>query len=338
MRAMGRRLLALAAAVLILVGTGRADGELMREETYFVETFEDLKRLSEAVSEGDGPYRGRVELINDIDADGPLMPVGSPDHMFLGAFEGNGHVISGLRTEGEHPFSGLFGFVGVGGSVKNVVLTDVRVNGLRYAGGVAGYSMGTIENCTVSGGQVIVKSGLEYGSAAGGIVGVSSGRVSGCVNENTLVAGYLTVGGIAGAQCYEEMSGCLSSGDVHSWFSGDAQAGGVVGAVQTGGCVSSCIGMGEVRAARGAWAGGVAGAVLSGSVKKCAFLGTVDAREPGAVAGFLSRRAQAMGCMYDAAAGPGVGEGREDGTYPHLRGAMIRKDISLLLPLTGSGG
>ena len=77
---------------------------------------------------------------------------------------------------GSNEYAGLFGRIGSGGTVKNVVLKDVQIesdNQYDYVGGVAGYSRGNIENCSVS--------GSVSGSDVGGVVGYQQGgSITGC--------------------------------------------------------------------------------------------------------------------------------------------------------------
>ena len=79
-----------------------------------------------------------------------------------------------------------------------------------------------------------------------------------------------------------------------------AMAGGVVGCLQTGGRVRSCVAAGKVKALQGRWVGGVAGALLSGGMTGCVALGKAEGREAGALIGFSDRRAQVILCRYPA--------------------------------------
>lgn len=309
MRALGIGLIVMA---MLWTGNARA----AEEAVFLIEKFEDLERFSFVVSAGVGAYRGEARLMNDIEAERPLMPIGDEKHMFQGVFDGQEHTISGLQIDGGGDFAGLFGCIGREGVVRNLNIHDVLVTGGGYTGAMAGYSAGLIEKCTVSGGRVIGTSPYEYGTATGGIVGLTDGRVENCVNQDAGVYGSRFVGGIAGSLCAGEIGRCMSMSDVFSCADGEALAGGMVGAVQSGGKVSECIGTGEVFAEDAFDVGGIAGGILSGSLKKSIFLGRVDAKEPGAAAGFVAPRAQVMACLYDAAAGMGVGEGRQDGTLP----------------------
>ncbi len=326
MRGIGRRA-AVCGLILLMTGlTARA-----QEQTYCIYTFEDLKNLSCVVEESGRSFPGEVLLMNDVEAQGGVAPIGSPENMFVGSFDGQGYSIYGLHVEADE-FSGLFGYIGIGGSVKNLTLIDPQVSGTRYTGGIAGYSAGSIENCAVMGGRIFGESVAEFGAGTGGIAGLSCGTIRGCVNRDAQVIGRRNVGGIVGSQCAGSVGRCLNTGLVWSWDAGEALTGGIAGSVQTGGEISRCVHAGQVFAPDAAWVGGIAGGILSGQMSRCISLGEVAGREPGSVAGYVARRAQIMACIY--AAGNPVGEGRDDGAL-RLPVRPVRLNAELLLPLIG---
>ena len=77
-----------------------------------------------------------------------------------------------------------------------------------YAGGVAGYSWGTIENCSVSG-------SISGTVSVGGVVGVQrDGSITGCSSSAT-VKGTLNVGGVAGQTIFgATLTACYATGNV----------------------------------------------------------------------------------------------------------------------------
>ena len=73
-------------------------------------------------------------------------------------------------------------------------------------GGVAGFSWGTIENCSVSGSV----SGTK---CVGGVVGAQkAGSITGCSSSAT-VKGTVDVGGVAGEK-WGSMTACYATGNV----------------------------------------------------------------------------------------------------------------------------
>jgi len=328
MRAVGAGMIAV---MLLLMPIGvQAEGS----EMYRIDSFEQLTAFSALVAQGEGAFKGKVCLTNDIEASGLFVPIGDEKHMFSGTFDGQGHAIMGLETADGGDFAGLFGFIGREGVVRNLRLEDVLISGRRYAGAVAGYSAGRIENCVVSGGRVIGKSDCEYGAATGGIVGLTDGQVNKCVNLEGEIYGKRYVGGVAGSLCSGSIERSVSMGCVTSAEVGEGLIGGIAGAVQSGGKVRNCISISDVRAERASGVGGIAGGVFSGGLIKCISLGEICGRELGAVAGYASKRAQIAACFYEGTGLPGVGEGRQDGTLMWKR-KIGRWRIEPLLHLTG---
>jgi len=309
----------------------------LETDVYLIDDYDALVRFSGMVLAGEGAFSGEARLTGDIVAEGLFLPIGDESHMFSGIFDGQGHVISGLRVSAPGDFSGLFGCIGREGIVRNLVLEEVLISGERFTGAVAGYSSGCISGCTVRSGRVIGKSRNEYGAATGGIVGLTDGTVEECMNLNADVYGLRHAGGVAGSLAAGRISGCLSGGTVFSPYQGEALCGGAVGAVQGGGRVEKCVGIGTVLAPRASDTGGVAGGLLNGSISKCIFLGEVDANEPGAIAGYAARRAQIMACAHDAGCSEGVGEGNP-GCAVLLRKSPAREArADWLFPLAGCG-
>ncbi|HCD66833.1 MAG TPA: hypothetical protein DEQ66_11515, partial [Prevotella sp.] len=107
---------------------------------------------------------------------------------------------------------GLFGWLNKAGTVKNVVMEGVQITSNQIyggsIGGVAGYSWGTIENCSVSGSV----SGTVY---VGGVVGAQwEGSITGCSSSAT-VKGMVHVGGVVGqTNGGATLTACYATGNV----------------------------------------------------------------------------------------------------------------------------
>ena len=132
-------------------------------------------------------------LANDIDLTGHIFTTSviGTGPAFNGSFDGNGHKIIHLLIDGiGNGEWGLFGYIGVGGQVKN---------------------LGT-ERCSIKGGDIV-----------GAIAGLNEGELTGCY-ANGSVSG-LCVGGLVGGNLWGSISNCYSMGSV----SGGEIAGGLVG-------------------------------------------------------------------------------------------------------------
>ena len=179
--------------------------------TYTVYNADGLMNVAELVNGGKTDIN--ITLDKDIDLTGKeWTPIGTGySNKYTGTFDGGGHTIKGLTVTTNDQFVGLFGSIGYAGTVKNVMMEDVQITSNRssgFAGGVAGYSDGTIENCSVSGSV----SGTVY---VGGVVGVQiGGSITGCSSSAT-VKGTVDVGGVAGqTNSSATLTACYATGNV----------------------------------------------------------------------------------------------------------------------------
>ena len=194
------------------------------------------------------------------------------DNPYTGTFDGGNHTITGLTVTTSDPYVGLFGCIGSGGKVKNVTLKDVKIESkhdVGSAGGVAGWSYGNIENCSVSGS--VSCSGSH--SIAGGVVGYQSGGfLTGCSSSATVNAGGVA-GGVAGlTDSGATLTACYATGDVtlESINSGGNFVGGVVGS-NTSSTLKACYAWGKVTGSGSGtiYAGGVTGSNDLGTLTAC---------------------------------------------------------------------
>jgi len=127
----------------------------------------------------DGAVNLNAELTDHIVLNGDRWwkSIGTEDNGYVGTFNGDGHIISGMTVHAANSKAGgLFGYVAAGGMVQKVGLSGIYVNAKNYSGGVAGSNSGTIRDCYVSDGTLI----MVTNSLRGGIAGQNLGSVSGC--------------------------------------------------------------------------------------------------------------------------------------------------------------
>ena len=182
--------------------------------SYTVTSADGLMNVAELVNGGKTDIN--ITLDKNIDLTGKdWTPIGTDyDNAYTGTFDGGGHTITGLTVTTNDQYAGLFGYLGnfgKFGTVKNVVMDGIQItcnHRLGYAGGVAGYSWGTIENCSVSGSV----SGTVY---VGGVVGAQiDGSITGCSSSAT-VKGMVDVGGVAGqTNSSATLTACYATGNV----------------------------------------------------------------------------------------------------------------------------
>ena len=179
--------------------------------SYTVYNADGLLNIAELVNGGKTDIN--ITLDKNIDLTGKdWTPIGTSfDNSYTGTFDGGGHTITGLTITTKDQFVGLFGYLNRAGTVKNVVMEGIQItsnHGSSQAGGVVGFSRGTIENCSVSGSV----SGTVY---VGGVVGAQwGGSITGCSSSAT-VKGTVDVGGVAGqTNSSATLTACYATGNV----------------------------------------------------------------------------------------------------------------------------
>ena len=210
--------------------------------SYTVYNADGLMNIAELVNGGKTDIN--ITLDKNIDLTGKdWTPIGTDyDNSYTGTFDGGGHTITGLTITTKDQFVGLFGYLNRAGTVKNVVMEGIQITSNHMfgnTGGVAGFSWGTIENCSVSGSV----SGTK---CVGGVVGAQkAGSITGCSSSAT-VKGTVDVGGVAGEK-WGSMTACYATGNVTLEIDSpkNLSGGGLVG-FNGGSSVLACYATGNV--------------------------------------------------------------------------------------------
>ncbi|MDY3267940.1 MAG: GLUG motif-containing protein, partial [Phocaeicola sp.] len=279
------------------------------EGNYTVNNEKGLKNLAELVNNGETDIN--ITLTGDINLTGEWTPIGTYDKPYTGTFDGGGkYTITGLTVTGSNDYVGLFGRIGSGGAVKNVILTEVNVTAGTSVGGIAGQNDGTVENCSVNG----TVTGRGFNNT-GGIVGTNYGTISGCSAEGT-VTGNTNVGGISG-HCVPNYDtgtgigstivGCGSTAAV----SGSNYVGGVVGSLGNNCSLTACYSTGNVTVtSTTGYAGGVVGVNAQGTVTGCYHAtGTVSGQgNVGGIVGMNDNNGQTTACYWSSNPANGIGK------------------------------
>lgn len=145
---------------------------------------------------------GEFTLANDIELTEDWIPVGTDNAPFTGKFDGNGHVISGLKFQ--LPAQDRSGFFGVAkaAEISNVGFENVNINGNADVAAIVGKAWGTkVTSCYVANGYI---EGRDHVAAIVG--GTENG------DEGTTV-----------------ISNCYATVDI---YSRDWQAGGILGTMK----------------------------------------------------------------------------------------------------------
>lgn len=153
-----------------------------------------------------------------------MLEMGEMDPFMLREYLPEGVSIDdvlAIIAQGPQSHSGMFGYLGSGGEIKNVTTAD-SVNGTACVGGVCGYNTGgTIIHCTNVGS---VDGNVSGASGYGGVCGWNGGgTIANCYNIGS-VSGDKAVGGVCGNN-FAAITNCYNAGSV----SGNANVGGVCG-------------------------------------------------------------------------------------------------------------
>lgn len=258
---------------------------------------EGLKVAADEVNSGNTDIN--ITLDNDIDlSDIDWTPIGDYYNRYTGTFDGGNYTITGLTVTGSNEYAGLFGRIGSGGTVKNVVLKDVQIesdNQYGCVGGVAGNSDGNIENCSVSG-------SVSSRHTAGGVVGQQFGGSITLCGSSATVKGTGEVGGVAGkTDNSATLTACYATGNVTFERASTINtfAGGVVGFNGTGSILTACYATGNVTGTGtgtgSCYVGGITGDNSSGTLTACYHAtGTVSGPD-GATGGVTGRNYTSLG-------------------------------------------
>ena len=266
-------------------------------KTYTVYTADGLLAWNKAVQ---NDLTLNCTLTADITLTGEWTPIGTDyKNSYTGTFDGGNHTISGLTVKGSDENAGLFGYIGKdGGTVKNVVLENVQITSdyqYGYVGGVAGYSRGNIENCSVSG-------SVSSRCTAGGVVGQQFGGSITLCGSSATVKGTGEVGGVAGkTDNSATLTACYATGNVTFERASTINtfAGGVVGSNGTGSILTACYATvnvtGTGTGTGSCYVGGVTGDNASGTLTACYHAtGTVSGPD-GATGGVTGRNYTSLG-------------------------------------------
>src|SRR5574344_2097853 len=187
---------------------------------------------------------GRCENEYFCSANGPA---------FSGTFDGKGYSVSGIYAA--DTTSGLFGYVGKHGIVKNLTLKKSLLSG-RQGVGLVGENGGMLNNLTSRNNNYSnVGSNESFSPSFGGIAGINYGTIDKCANVDTLFFSNpqdikISLGGIVGENV-GTISNCVNTGTLSvSSLLGYFIFGGIVG--HNLGTIIKCGNYGILLALRGA--------------------------------------------------------------------------------------
>lgn len=197
-------------------------GSGTEDDPYQINSAADFAYFESSVNNGT-TYEGKYFVLNvDINLNNQLWtPIGTTKaNSFAGTFDGNGKKIYNLAVvEMSAAYVGLFGYVS--GTIENLGIVSGNVGALStaarlYIGALAGYLMGTVENCYAQANVSLSVDGMIY---VGGLIGyvdttatVTDSYASGTVSA-TSTGGFAHAGGFVGSN-EGTIDGCMAFGNV----------------------------------------------------------------------------------------------------------------------------
>lgn len=193
------------------------------------------------------------------------VPIGSKTKKFGGNFNGNGHVIKGLRINRNADYQGLFGYTSSESIIINGRLENASIKGGLYTGVLVGSNSGNIIHFSVEG-------EVNGSSFVGGLVGENKGNIIAASMVGNVNAVNNHVGGLAGY---------TDGGSIDSSYSlvnvkGKGSVGGLVGN-QTSSITTNSYAIGSVSVEREFnYAGGLVGLLFKGQIRNCYAVGQLQ--------------------------------------------------------------
>ena len=249
------------------------------DDTYQIDTVAKLYGLTKLALNKD--FAGKTVEITatELPVNGDWMPIGVVT-AFQGTFDGKKNTISGIQVNTDVARAGLFGYAGANALIKNVKLTDSKIQSsyseVAYVGGIVGVLDGNID--TVYTNAQIVTNGREVGGIVGRVTRNTTHTIKNAWFDGSITATgncdadeYSCIGGVVGRVYLGQntMENCINTGTVtNNMESADALActGGIVGSMiksPSGYTVTlimrNCLNAGRVSAAYVHGAGSVMG-------------------------------------------------------------------------------
>ena len=207
---------------------------------------------------------------SDVDGDDPnsyanFPPIGG---IFTATFRGNGHTISNLTMATGADWTGLFGGIGSGATIRGVGLITPNISSSggvdQYVGALVGQNGGMILGCYVSGGTVTT---TPLRRITGGLVGR---------NNNLVRSSYSTA--------------TVSNTDPGTLTGQPDGIGGLVGSSTSGATIRNSYATGSVTARKSGpnW-GGLVGTAWMGTVTNSYWDNTIQSRSGNSVSSSLGK-------------------------------------------------
>ena len=199
-----------------------------------IENKTDFVAFAASVNNGEDYTGVTVTLKADINLNNAnWTPIGTPQHSFKGTFDGQNHTVSNLRVNIEarpdYNVAGLFGEIGLGGVVKDLLVESGIVNMYKYINpnffNYPQYDADGNPNYNPNYNHLTDPDYAQYYSYytmdcyVGAIAGANrGGTIAGCANRGVTVyasCNYVKLGGIVGINT-GNVENCYNLGNVQT--------------------------------------------------------------------------------------------------------------------------
>ena len=254
-----------------------------------------LAELAQYVNAGDATFVSAHYVLTDdvnLSAYGNWTPIGTINQPFAGVFDGQNHVVTGLKIDrSQGVYQGLFGYVSGTddahkAQIKNVAVRDAQIRAWTEVGAVVGrygqFTQGFVEpleNCAMIGGTIQGTSGsMGQSSCVGGIVGRACGEIQRCYATGNIIGAdnAIDYGGIVG-ESFKTVNACYWTGRLSALGSYADDFGGIAGTAR--GAVTNCYTTGDIT-------GSLDNAGTLGSIVGCAMDRVTNCYATGSVKGW----------------------------------------------------
>ena len=209
-------------------------------QDFVISTPEDLLEFADRVNDGYTDINAIVTA--DLDFEGCYVsPIGTQIHPYIGCFDGGGHTFSNLTIATSANYTGLFGVVGGGVTIKNFVLdATCSISGDAYVGIIGGSNGSGPINMECLGNEGSVTA---LNQNAGGIFGCNMSGAATPIFTNCYVSGPV-VGGkhsgqITGYAAGGKAINCYGCGTIEGYYYSDMSDAMLRGRPQSSNCFST---------------------------------------------------------------------------------------------------
>ena len=299
-------------------------------------------------------YELQEDFINLDESFDNWQPIGDDNTPFAATFDGNGHIISGLKiNRPSSSYIGLFGYTTQNSIITNVGLIDIAksvisvfgstieingIIGLQYVGGLVGKNEGTIGNSYVSSGLGIVANpnlNPVNNEHVGGLVGDNTGTIINSYAALPVAGTHNNIGGLVGKN-----SGDIKNSYAIGNINGGNRVGGLVGYLESGGTIDKSYAAGRVSVAPAGIVGGLVGFADNTNTEVTdSHWDTITSRQTNSAGGTAQITTALQRTLIET---PGIYANwsaddwfsGSEGDYPVLRYAIINESV----PLCGQPG